>query len=328
MTSKYFREPKSGPPNPRIRTWQAYRAQAGGLVRVNVWREREAIGYGPPMFLVEFLDPAGNVKHHDEAPWKVDLDDWLVEQGYQAASAHDEALRYSFRMRGRFEPLWQSWGDGYFNSLLVKTVQEGPYTTDLRVRAVLGSIREDPPARSARLGEQLEEVESVFYVLAGELVKQLHYDEGTAEKILIGAIVTYLDDRFHVGDRRRLFGSRGAPLTAKKIAALALADVLAHVLRVETGNSPSAYFFGAVQNIDRGDDVSVDVNWPIIDREIGNALPQGYIPTEIKDAIRIGLEKALAAHDPEVVDEACELLAITPGGDAATYRRTWGKLPR
>lgn len=328
MTSKYFQQPKSGPPSPRIRTWRAYRTQAGGPVRVSVWREREAIGYGPPMFHIEFLDSEGNVQHHDESPWKIDLDDWLVQEGHRAVSPNDEVLRYSFRIRGCFKPLWENWGDGYFNSLLMKTVREGPYANDPRMRAVLDSIRENPPAASHQLAMQLQEVESVFYVLAGELVKQLRYSNDTAEAILLGAIITYLDDRFHVGDRRRLFGSRGAPLTAKKIAALALADVLTHVLRVETGNSPSAYFFGAIQNIERGDDVSVDVNWPIIGREIGSALPQGYISTEIKDTIRAGIEKKLAAHDPEVVDEACSLLATTVGGDALTYRRTWGKSPR
>lgn len=327
MTSKYVSSPAQPALPPRIGAWQSYRKQAGGAVRVRVWREREAIGYGPPMLYVEFLDRAGEVVRHDEVLWKRDLDDWLVAEGHRAEPASAEALRFSFRMRARFEPLWQTWGDGYFNAVLLKVLREGPFAADARLRPVLAAVREDPPAASENLPVQMRDVESVLYASGSELTR-LGYTAEEADTIIVSALATYLDDRFHMTDRRRLFGARDTAPSAKKIAALALAEVLSQVLRSAAGKTPSAYFFGAVQNIENGDDASVDVNWKIIDREIGNALPQGYVPTAIKDEIRIRLEKKLAAHAPDVVTEACDLLAITPGGDAETYRRTWGRLPR
>lgn len=327
MTSKYVKETRAPELPPRIRTWQSYRRQSGGDVRVRVWREREAIGYGPPILYLEFLDPEGEVRFHDELLWKIGLDDWLLSEGVRAEPASAEALRFSFRMRSKFEPLSNVWGDGYFNSLLVKVVTEGPYASDARLRAVLRGVHEYAPSPSERLRQNVDEVEAVFFSCGSEL-KSLRYVPEEADAIIVSALVTYLDDRYHRTDRRRLFGSRDGGPSPKKIAALKLAEVLEEVLRSHSGRTPSAYFFGAVQSIENGDDTSVDINWKIIDREIGSALPEGFAPTGIKDEIRTRLEKKLAAHDPEVVSEACELLAITPGGDADTYRRTWGKLPR
>ncbi len=324
MTSKYVSPPAERPLPPRIGVWQSYREQAGGDVNVRVWREREAIGYGPAMLCVEFRDVAGKIVKYDELLWKRDLDDWLVAEGHRAVPPSAEALRFSFRMRARFEPLWQAWGDGYFNAVLLKVLREGPFAADTRLRPVLAAIREYPPAPSEKLGLRMSDVESVFYASGSELAN-LRYSPEESDTIIVRALATYLDDRFHMSDRQQLFGEPGIVPSPKKIAALALAEALVHVLRSAAGKSPSAHFFGALQNIEYGDDASVEANWKIIDREVRNALPEGYRPTAVKDEIRARLEKALAAEEPEVVSEACKLLGITPGGDPETYRQTWGR---
>lgn len=330
MASKYFpaaAEATSAPEHPRIRSWISYRAKAGGPIRVQVWREHQAFGSGPPSLHVDFLDPQKNLVHQAEAPWSAVLDNWLVDQGATAITAADEALRFSLRLKESYAPLWQEWGDGYFNSVLVHTLREG-LAEDASVRATLSAITEYRPNDGPRLARSIQDIDAVVSARARELVASLKYDRATAESILGAAVATYLNDRFHIGERHHLLGVRGPSVSPKKIAALALADALERVLRAEGGEMPSSYFYDARKNIEVGDDVSVDVNWQHIVDAIGEALPNGYIPTETKDRIRTALELKLAAHDPAVVEAACELLANTVGGDPQTWRIQWGRGPR
>lgn len=325
MASKYLpAAAEAASEHPRIRAWMTYREKAGGDIRVQVWRERQAFGAGPPVLHVEFLDRNGAIARDSEAPWSADLDDWLVDQSAKAITPAAEALRFSLRLKDGFAPLWKEWGDGYFNAVLYHAMSEGlPH--DASVRAVLSVIVSYRAHDGGSLHQRIADVDTVVSARARELNRSLGYDEPTTMSILGAAVATYLSDRFHVGDRHRLFGTRGTSISAKKIAALSLANVLERVLRAEGGGTPSSYFYGAQSNIEEGDDVSVDVNWPHIVKAIGDALPEGFVRTETKDRIRETLEIKLAAHGPEVVDAACDLLADTIGGDSNTYRRLWGR---
>jgi hypothetical protein len=113
----------------------------------------------------------------------------------------------------------------------------------------------------------------------------------------------------------------------RRAAALALADSLAFLLKAETARSPTEAFEHALANIERGDDSSVDSSWPIVQREIANALPDGYAPMRIQNFARLGLEKRLSGYELPVIEAACELMAATfDAGDAADYLSAWGML--
>lgn len=328
MDNKYFtNEPSGATRHPRIRSWDAL-ARGGPPPVMSVQRERQALGFGPTLLHVEFSDSSGHVVHAEDVAWHSSLDDWLVQRGARAQPPANEVLRFSFRLRAGFEPLWTEWGDTYFNAVLVHTIGRGPFAAEPRVGTMLSRVYAPTPRGDGSLTARVADVDAVLIGAAHELVGPLRYDQPSAESILAGALATYLDERFHVTDRTRLFGTSSSALSAKKMAALAFADALERVLRASTGRAPSAYFRGAVENIRVGDDVSVDVNWQVIVDSIGRALPEGFIPTEVKDDVRAALERKLAGHDPEVVTSACSLLARTIGGDAETYRRMWGRLPR
>ncbi len=292
-------------------------------MKVQVWRERQSFGAAPATLIVDFLDGDDNILEQSTALWSIELDNWLVDQGACAISLPAEALRFSLRLKHGFGALWRDWGDGYFNAVLYQATKSG-FSDDAGVRAVLSSIAPYRANPSDQLGRKLDDVDAVLRARGAELTQWLNYDAPTANTILGAAVATYLSDRFHVGDRHRLFGARAASITPKKIAALALANVLERVA-IANGGRPSSYFYSAQQNIEAGDDMSVDVEWPVVVKEIGSVLPGGFVSTERKDEIQGALERKLAAHDPNVVDAACDLLADTIGGDVDTYRQLWGR---
>jgi len=76
------------------------------------------------------------------------------------------------RLRRRPQPLLRELGDSYFNSLLVRVLKDGPYADHPEV---------GPRACSTPVDE--------------------------AAEILAGAIAMYLDERFHLTERQRLFGT-------------------------------------------------------------------------------------------------------------------------
>jgi hypothetical protein len=207
MANRYFDASPISPEHPRLRAWSSYR-RAPGVVRleVDVRRERQAFGFGPATLYVDFLDVDGEILRQDEAAWEPELDGWLVREGIKARSEESEALRTSLRLRGRLYSILKRYGDGYFNTLLIHVLKSGPLSEDPSVRDILSNIHEYQPDDGGKLAERVAEVESVFMGIARELMISLAYERAVAERIFADAIVQYLDERFHVTERRQLFG--------------------------------------------------------------------------------------------------------------------------
>jgi hypothetical protein len=99
-------------------------------------------------------------------------------------------------------PIATRFGDGYFNSVLVYLLRQGPFADHSALAETLGSIHEYPAAGGSK-GDCEELIDHELGVAAQELMG-LYADRTVAEDILAGAITQYLDDRFHVTDRRLL----------------------------------------------------------------------------------------------------------------------------
>lgn len=211
MSNKYFSFMTAPVPtvHPRIRAWQAYQGGSGvASMRVEVTREREAFGFGPAKIVVDFLDAAGTLVRQDDADWDLALDTWLVEQGACAISPDNERLRTSLRLRRRLQPLLRELGDSYFNSLLVRVLKDGPYADHPEVGPLLARIHRGAGAPQGDVSRATD-FDAVLTALAQELVapERLKYPVDEATEILAGAVAMYLDERFSLSERQRLFGT-------------------------------------------------------------------------------------------------------------------------
>jgi hypothetical protein len=200
-SNKYFDEPASAPEHPRIRAWRSYKDQSS-RVELDIRRVREGLAYAPTRMFVTFYDASGAVYRHDETDWELELDTWLVAEHVKANDLENEKLRFSLRLKAAFRPIAIRFGDGYFNSVLVHLLADGPFTDHHALAAVLGEIHEYDAAGGSKFDcEELIDYE--LQVAAKELMG-LYSDRSVAEDILAGAIAQYLDDRFRITEGRLL----------------------------------------------------------------------------------------------------------------------------
>jgi hypothetical protein len=202
--NKYFDESAPVPEHPRIRAWRSYKnLPAVNHVELEIRRQREGLTYLPTRMFVTFYDPAGAIFRQDEAEWELELDSWLVKEHVKAKDEDNEKLRFALRLKVALRPIAARFGDGYFNSVLVYLLRGGPFGGREPLAQVLDAIFEYKSAGGSRLDcEQLIDYE--IGVAARELLSLYDNNRALAEDILIGAITQYLDDRFHVTDRRQL----------------------------------------------------------------------------------------------------------------------------
>jgi hypothetical protein len=203
-SNKYFDEPASAPEHPRIRAWSSYKNHpAVNHVELEIRRQREGLTYLPTRMFVTFLGPGGASFRQDEAEWELELDSWLLKEHVKAKDEDNEKLRFALRLKAALRPIAVRFGDGYFNSVLVYLIRGGPFGGREPLAQVLRAIYEHEAAGGSRLDcEQLIDYE--IGVAARELLNLYDNNRALAEDILIGAIAQYLDDRFHVTDRRQL----------------------------------------------------------------------------------------------------------------------------
>lgn len=213
--NKYFAEaPKNTDRHPRIRAWRSFRRKPMvQYVEVEIKRDREGLTVLPARLFVHFCDTNGDDVHFDEALWEPELDEWLIDEQQAKATTIDmEKLRFSLLLKPRLRPILVRYGDGYFNSVLVEEVRNGPSATHKAVEKVLADIREDAPHRGASWDECRESIEDVLKTTAKQILKLYPSElsgsknrrKTKSEDILGGAIALYLDDRFGVTNRRLL----------------------------------------------------------------------------------------------------------------------------
>lgn len=206
MTTSYFDKPPRKVEHPRLYAWNSYESEPEvKSIAVSLHRPREAFGWGPATLHV-FFEGGGRLLHNDSAPWDLDLDRWLVEHHAKARTREAEVTRTAIRLKAYLEPVFQPLGEGYANALIIHVVKAGPLASDPSVHDLLAKHRENRPYDGGKLAEYFKSVENVFRGIAGELTQELEYPREEAERLLGDAVAQYLDERFHITERVRLFG--------------------------------------------------------------------------------------------------------------------------
>lgn len=204
--NKYFDAPPAPQPeHPRIRAWKSYRRDpAVDHVEVQLLQERDGLVLLPARLAVSFYRADGEVAKYDEADWDPELETWLIDdQRARAISPDNEKLRFSLLLKPALRPILVRYGDGYFNSVLIAGLREGPYALHNQVADMLRSIHELPPHEQSR-AECQELIDRAIATVAQRLLRLYDGDRAAAEEILGGAIAHYLDERFSVTNSRML----------------------------------------------------------------------------------------------------------------------------
>jgi hypothetical protein len=186
--------------HPRLRHWQKLK-QGGARLLVEVRRERHGLDVSHPILYVTIT--AGGQEHLEHERWSDELHRGLAKLGVRAVSDDNESLRFGIAFAGAFEPAEDRVGDGFFNSVLIDVLTQGPLAE--RLAEQIGQIHVLSPNRDVDPYPDCRDlIVGAIQGRARELTRDLGYPQPQANKILGGALASYLDDRFSITERRQL----------------------------------------------------------------------------------------------------------------------------
>jgi len=186
--------------HPRLRHWQKLK-QGGARLLVEVRRERRGLDVSHPVLYVTIA--TGDQERLEDELWSDELQHGLVKLGVRAISDENESLRFGISFADAFEPAEDRVGDGFFNSVLIDVLKQGPLAE--RLAEQIRQIHVLPPSRDSRSYPDCRDlILGAIRGRARELARDLGYPEPRANKILGDALAIYLDDRFSITERRQL----------------------------------------------------------------------------------------------------------------------------
>jgi hypothetical protein len=186
--------------HPRLRHWQKLK-QDGARLRLEVRRERRGLDVSHPVLYVTIAN--GDQERLEDELWSDELHRGLAKLGVRAISDENESLRFGIAFAGAFEPAEDRVGDGFFNSVLIDVLKQGPLAE--RLAEPITQIHVLQPNRGGRSYPDCKDlIVGAIRGRARELTRDLGYPEPRANKILGDALALYLDDRFSITERRQL----------------------------------------------------------------------------------------------------------------------------
>jgi hypothetical protein len=189
--------------HPKLRSWLSYKNKASVVGSyVEFRRERDGLVFKPAVLYFVAVQ-TDDTEYCDSEPWDAALNDALLKNGFRARNAENEGERFGYRLVGLLQPIVNKFGDGYFNSVLVRYLEENGYTSDEVIRGHLTKIQTHPPLGSQHVADCQARIDGVLAQCAGQLTG-LGYSPQDSSTILCGALAYYLDERFHLTNRKIL----------------------------------------------------------------------------------------------------------------------------
>ncbi|EYF06440.1 hypothetical protein [Chondromyces apiculatus] len=177
------------------------RIRRGEKAQVEIERKRSGLSYGPAMLKI-ILN--GNRRDVQQEAWDTHLSQVLASAKVKAVSEENETLRLALMLSDWFEDPGRRFGDDYFNSVLVAYLKQGPLGEAPSVQDILRYVHANAPYKGGHhYVECRDEVNAIFQRAAQSLLAT-GYKRNEAERLLVQAVATFLDDRFSVTNRRML----------------------------------------------------------------------------------------------------------------------------
>lgn len=197
---KYFRRPAAHEAPPEAQRWQD---RGLTLKRCTFVRERDGLAFRPAKLVLDFIPRISDTVHgvHEVKLWNARLNQWLMEQGPsgRAVTIENEGERFGFLLRERFAPVEQRYGDGFFNSVLLRDLRDDPELASRPlVKRALARVSAPKPTRGTAEQDCSRMVQEVLGSCGAELIELLKYKKDRAATILCRAIAYFLDERFSI----------------------------------------------------------------------------------------------------------------------------------
>jgi hypothetical protein len=186
--------------HPRLRRWRKF-LQEGARLQLEVVRPRRGLDVGRASLYVTIV--ANGQEFLESEEWSDELNRGLIKLRVRAISHENEGLRFGLAFAGAFEPAEDRVGDGFFNSVLIEELQNGPLAEPLA--NVLAQVHALRPSRDSKSYSDCKDL--IIGAIRGralELTRDLGYPEHEANTILSSALEIYLDERFSITNRHLL----------------------------------------------------------------------------------------------------------------------------
>jgi hypothetical protein len=184
--------------HPKLRYWQALAMKHGSSPIVEVFRDRDGLGFAPARLYVTVFDEHGRPAATDVEPWEPQLALTTAERGWRAPDIKNEAVRIGLLLKWLFTPSETRYGDGYFSSVLVEVIRDGDLARDQNISEILRFVSVPPPDASPAKHDCAESIKAVLGRVAQLLVDPLKYPQGEAKIIIAESIAYFLDERFSI----------------------------------------------------------------------------------------------------------------------------------
>ena len=188
--------------HPTAQAWIS-RKRAGQKATVRLWRKRDGLTFKPAKLYITFETSNGPETLHDD--WDPEINFPLIKEGIPAENIANEAQRLSLMLRDWLSKLEQRFGPGYFESVLIEALREPEFSQAKSLSSLINKVSVNRPYMEGRSYTDCRRaIDGVLKEAADALTRDLKYVRGDAEQILFGALEQYLDERFHVTERKLL----------------------------------------------------------------------------------------------------------------------------
>ena len=208
---KYFKKQTAHWIPPEVQRWHSRGLK---LKRCEFVRERDGLAFRPAKLVLSFVPTKSDLVDRVKADrvkevelWNTRLNQWIMEQGPsgRTVTTENEGERFGFLLRERFAPIEQRYGDGFFNSVLLRDLRDDPELASRPpVHEALACVSAPKPRRSSAERDCSRMLQEVLGTCGTELVELLEYKKDKAEAILCDAIAYFLDERFSITNSRIL----------------------------------------------------------------------------------------------------------------------------
>lgn len=192
--------------HPMMRLYSAQKQRADfGRAVLQIQRPRAALGFQPARMTLNFFNDQGQLYDYKTEEWDPTLNSNLIDAGIRAEDELNEVQRFGLGLAAAFDGPESRYGDGFFNSVLMRFIDSGPFATKEPVQALRPYISTNRPYdRGTSADDCTAMIQDALQDRWLELRRNLGYDEDAADRILAGALAYYLDERFSITDGRKL----------------------------------------------------------------------------------------------------------------------------
>ena len=195
---------ESRPLHGSVAFWVEKAQDVDGRLEVDFQRKRDGLSFAPARLIVYIVDANGKRVERSSEPWDQEVNEDLIAVGARAESPSNEVERLGYALKFKLEPVEVRYGDGYFNSMLVRILEEFGFPEIPSVARCLRRISTGTPQQGSSYHNARRDIETALREAGRWLAADLEYDPEAAEQILGDAVAYYLDERFHITNRERL----------------------------------------------------------------------------------------------------------------------------